>query len=98
MNSFPLIQLIVGFAVLAATRLPGAEPTEILLWPQGAPGSEGKTAPELSATNTNGEQTVWRVHRPSLTPYLPAREKANGSAMLVIPGGGHRVLAITHEG
>jgi endo-1,4-beta-xylanase len=29
---------------------------------------------------------------------LPSKDKANGTAMLVIPGGGHRVLAITHEG
>jgi endo-1,4-beta-xylanase len=98
MNSFPLLQLSVGYALVVATSLHGAEPMEVPLWPQGAPGSEGRTAPELTATNANGERTVWSVHRPSLTPYLPARDKANGTAMLVIPGGGHRVLAITHEG
>ena len=98
MNSFPLLQLTIGFALVVTTGLHGAESTEIPLWPKSAPGSEGKTAPELTATNANGERTVWSVHRPSLTPYLPAREKANGTALLVIPGGGHRVLAITHEG
>jgi endo-1,4-beta-xylanase len=41
--------------------------------------------------------SIWSIHNPSLTPYLP-KEKATGTAMLVIPGGGHRVLAITHEG
>ena len=29
---------------------------------------------------------------------MPSKEKANGTAILVIPGGGHRMLAITHEG
>ncbi len=38
------------------------------------------------------------IHNPSITPYLPSRDKANGTAILVIPGGGHRMLAITHEG
>jgi len=73
-------------------------PAEISLWPNGAPGSEGKTAKEVIAKSASGEISVCSIHNPSLTPYLPAKEKATGTAMLVIPGGGHRVLAITHEG
>jgi endo-1,4-beta-xylanase len=42
--------------------------------------------------------SVSGIHHPSITPYVPAREKSTGLAVLVIPGGGHRVLAITHEG
>jgi acetyl esterase/lipase len=85
--------------VLAAPLLLGAPiPDEIPLWPQGAPGSEGKTAKEIVTKSASGEISVWSIHRPSLTPYLPAKDKATGTAMLVIPGGGHRVLAITHEG
>ena len=71
---------------------------EIPLWPNGAPGSEGKTAKEVVTKSASGEISVWGIHNPSLTPYLPSKDKATGTAMLVIPGGGHRVLAITHEG
>ena len=71
---------------------------EIPLWPNSAPGSEGKTNKEIVVVSASGEQSVWSIHNPSLTPYLPAKEKANGAAILVIPGGGHRNLAITHEG
>src|SRR4051794_27034567 len=74
------------------------EPGEIPLWVAGAPGSEGKTAPEVVVISTKGEKSVTSVHNPSILPYLPAKEKANGAAVLVIPGGGHRNLAITHEG
>ncbi len=85
-------------ALLAVTTF-AATPPEILLWPDGAPGSEGKTEPELQVKNAAGEVTsVSRIHRPSLTPYLPEKARANGAAVLVIPGGGHRVLAIAHEG
>lgn len=88
--------------LLATLLLPalGAElPKEIPLWFNGAPGSEGKTEKELQVKNAAGEVTsVSRIHNPSLTPYLPAPGKANGCAVLVIPGGGHRVLAIQHEG
>lgn len=61
-------------------------PAEISLWPNGAPGSEGKTAKEVVVKSNSGEISVWSIHNPSLTPYLPPKEKATGTAMLVIPG------------
>ncbi len=67
---------------------------EIPLWPEGAPGSEGKTAPEQEDANHN----VSSVHHPSITPFLPAPGKGNGAAVLVIPGGGHSKLCLGHEG
>src|SRR5207253_7492529 len=68
------------------------------LWPNGAPGSEGKTDPEMVKTSGGGERQVSSVHKPSITPFLPAKDKANGCAVLVIPGGGHSVLCVDHEG
>ena len=47
---------------------------EIPLWPGGAPGSEGKTAPEKEDANHN----VSSVHNPSITLFLPAAGKGNG--------------------
>jgi len=91
--------LLLISSVIATTAMFAADlPKEIPLWPNGAPGSEGKTAPEVVVKSASGEISVWSIHNPSLTPYLPAKEKATGTAMLVIPGGGHRNLAITHEG
>jgi endo-1,4-beta-xylanase len=49
-------------------------------------------------TSASGELSVSGIHNPSITPYLPSADKNTGAAVLVIPGGGHRVLAITHEG
>ena len=39
-----------------------------------------------------------KVSRPTLTVYLPAAGTANGTAVIVCPGGGYDHLAITHEG
>jgi acetyl esterase/lipase len=75
-----------------------AEPAEIPLWPKGAPGSESKTAPEVVIRSGSGERSVSSIHIPSLTPYVPVKEKSTGAAVIVIPGGGHRNLAIDHEG
>jgi endo-1,4-beta-xylanase len=86
--------------VLLLTSLAAAQdrPAEIPLWPGGAPGSEGKPTKEVVTTSASGELSVSGIHNPSITPYIPAKDKATGLAILVIPGGGHRVLAITHEG
>lgn len=91
-NSILLASLLT--LVLSAAEIP----KEIPLWPNGAPGSEGKTAAEKVEKSDNGELRVSSIHNPSITPYLPAKDKATGTAVLVIPGGGHRMLAITHEG
>jgi acetyl esterase/lipase len=75
-----------------------AQNAPVLLWPNGAPGSEGKTAGETVRVNENGEHIVSGVHRPSITPYLPAKENATGAAVIIAPGGGHRELWVDHEG
>lgn len=35
---------------------------------------------------------------PTLTPYLPEKDKASGAAVVICPGGGYGALAMTHEG
>jgi acetyl esterase/lipase len=87
---------ICSFA--AATAFATDVTPEILLWPDGAPGSEGKTAPEAVVTNAAGERQVSSVHQPSITPFLPPKDQATGAAVLVIPGGGHRLLSFDSEG
>ena len=87
--------------MLPAWCLAADEPPVIPLWPSGAPGSEGKTDPEVvDEQGKNGvhDRHVSRVHNPTLTVYLPPRDKANGAAVVICPGGGHRILAIDHEG
>ena len=93
-----LSRLILLSLLLPAGTIAADRPAEIPLWPSGAPGSEGKTTREVVATSETGELAVSSIHNPSITPYLPAKDKATGAAVLVIPGGGHRLLAITHEG
>ena len=95
--------VLVGLAVaLALTMAPAiasaVEPNVILLWPNGAPGSEGKTSAEAVRISPEGDHVLSSVHRPSITAYLPPKDKATGTAVLVIPGGGHREIWIDHEG
>lgn len=68
------------------------------LWPNGAPGSEGKTGAEAVRIATGDERVVSNVHNPSIMPYLPPKGAGLGAALVIAPGGGHRELWTTHEG
>jgi acetyl esterase/lipase len=89
-------RLILLLLLLAGSAF--AQNAPILLWPNGAPGSEGKTAGEAVRVTENGEHIVSSVHRPSITPFLPSKENATGVAVIIAPGGGHRELWMDHEG
>lgn len=87
-----MVALIAG--ALMVTTLHGAPPAKIPLWPDGAPGSEARRDEPEKSEGSN----IFNVHNPSITPYLPADQKATGTAVIIAPGGGHRVLCLGHEG
>src|SRR5215472_78686 len=85
------------FVVMFLARLAGlgAEDAQVIpLWPNGAPGFEDRrNEPEQAK-----DYWVRNIHNPSLTVFLPPKEKANGAAVLICPGGGHRELVFKAEG
>ncbi len=63
------------------------------------PNSKPSQMEETSATDANGITRVSGVTIPTLTAYFPAKGAANtGKAVVICPGGGYSILAITHEG
>jgi len=82
-----------GWLLLAVTSA-SAEPLVVPLWPNGAPGFESRrNEPE----DVQGG-SVANIHNPSLTVFLPTKEKANGAAVLIFPGGGFRQVVFNSEG
>lgn len=49
-------------------------------------------------TTNNGVLIISKVSRPTLTMYLPPKQTATGTAVIICPGGGYQVLAAKHEG
>jgi acetyl esterase/lipase len=95
--------LIYSSLLLASALFSAERGEEVRLWPNGAPGSEGVTAPEVSKPSESPKYKGWPsnytvTHYPAIYVFLPPKEKATGLAMVVAPGGGHRQLVIEKEG
>jgi 2-keto-4-pentenoate hydratase len=93
--------LVVAASAQVAT-LPNVtyKPSEVFnLWPGAAPGETGNIGPEhVLADRPRPFDQLADVSVPTLAVFLPPAEKRNGTAMLVIPGGGLDRLAIETEG
>jgi acetyl esterase/lipase len=89
------MSLRAAFAlILLATPAVAQQAPTIALWPNGAPGSETRR----TEAETVKDSYVSNVHNPSLTVYRATASHANGAAVIVVPGGGHRMLVMVNEG
>ncbi|MCX6853096.1 MAG: alpha/beta hydrolase fold domain-containing protein [Verrucomicrobia bacterium] len=88
-----LLLLLIAPACLCA-----ADPLELKLWPDGAPGQmlpHSKGTEDFIRTKA-GKSTITDIHDPTITVYRP--EKPNGTSVIVAPGGGFVFLSAIHEG
>jgi len=69
------------------------------LWPQGIPGLVFTDSYIEKSTTSEGLITRFeKTTNPMIYIFLPTREKATGTAVLICPGGGYAALAFGHEG
>lgn len=94
--------LVLASAMLALLSAPvaglAAAHDPIALWPKGVPGPKWDAKPETMRVTNEGDHVWAHIQQPTITPYLPAPGTANGTAVIVIPGGGHKEIWIDHEG
>jgi len=85
--------LVLFTAALAAAQ------DVIPLYPGTPPGSTPETYPEKEYfSKVWNTEVVSNVTKPTLTVFKPAPASANGTAIVVCPGGGFMALSITSEG
>lgn len=93
--------LALALALPLALPASAAEPVVVKLWPGKAPGEKKELPAEAFIEPKKGQAEVKRlgnVSEPTVTIYSPPKDKANGTAVVVAPGGGYSILAIEHEG
>ncbi len=68
------------------------------LYPEGIPDSKTTKDQEVTTIRDAKHLNISRVSRPALTVFLAPKENANGTAVIICPGGGYVNLAAGHEG
>jgi acetyl esterase/lipase len=88
------------FLVLASISLTTFAQTFTLnVWNNKIPGSkECEAYQEKNITIANGGIRISNVKKPQIIGYLPEKNKSTGTAIIIMPGGSYRRLAIDHEG
>jgi len=71
--------------------------TVMSLYKDSIPNSK-PSADEEKTSFENGITIISKISRPTLTIFLPKKEMANGTAVVICPGGGYWVTASSHEG
>jgi acetyl esterase/lipase len=95
-----LVAGLVAVATLPALSSAADPSAPIALWPEGVPGEADLKLPAEGREEKNNDG-IWRVSnvsQPTITVYPAPAGNNTGATVVVCPGGGYSILAITHEG
>ena len=92
-------QFVFVTLVLLLNTILFAQQKVIQLYDGPAPGSESWNWNEAENDNNSWQtKVVYNVTKPTLTVFVPEVDKANGTAVIIAPGGGFHALSINSEG
>jgi acetyl esterase/lipase len=93
------IVFYMKFAALFFLALPLVA-QEVILLPLKHPVDGSASAEKVEERGKGGvvDRSITDVSQPTITLYLPAKERASGTAIVIAPGGGYQHLAIDKEG
>lgn len=84
------ILIVTEFSVTAQKQIP--------LYDRAIPNSRPHENQEKHKANAQVDSIAYKVSIPTLTVFLPEKGKANGTAVVICPGGGYGVLLTKREG
>ena len=84
------------FVLMLITTVTFAQENKpVLLYPNGVPNSKKAPADYVEKLN---DTFLSGVTIPTIIPYFAAKDKANGTAVIICPGGGYGGLSMENEG
>ena len=94
------LSLMFAGCMLLTNSISARAEIEVPLWQNGAPGLQHQQAETAEDRHETGrlDRYISYVSKPTLTIYPAPADKANGTAVLVVPGGGFRYVCIDKEG
>ncbi|GAA4800670.1 hypothetical protein GCM10023231_31820 [Olivibacter ginsenosidimutans] len=90
-KAFCVTVMLVAFVFCHAQK-------QIPLYENKIPNSKPASNRERKEANEQVDTLVYRVSIPDLTVFQPPPDKANGTAVIICPGGGYHVLLFKREG
>ena len=95
-----LIALTLSLACVSLPAAAGPSPAVVSLWPGGTPGTQSekttRTIVDRGASGGLHDRAATGISDPTLTIFEAA--KPNGSALLIVPGGGYQRVVMDKEG
>ncbi|WP_395146395.1 alpha/beta hydrolase [Armatimonas sp.] len=101
MNTWALFLFNLAALALLAPAYAQTKSQTLSLYPPGHPTLQGQNEKEiLTPPDPKPGQyyNIKNVHNPIIEVFLPPKEKATGTLIVVAPGGGHRELGWPNEG
>jgi acetyl esterase/lipase len=87
--------ILFTLMLISAVISTNAQETPLPLYPNGVPNA--KPTPKTYIEKVD-KDWISVVSIPTMTPYLPAKGTANGTAIVIFPGGGYSGLSMQNEG
>src|ERR1700690_2898497 len=92
--SFAILAFAVNSLISTAAADDATQPSKpevVYLWPAGSPTLQGADEKKITTPPhpSVGQRinSIKNVHNPSIEVHLPTAEKANGTAIIIAPGG-----------
>jgi acetyl esterase/lipase len=91
--------ILASFLFFIPTLRTNAQVETLKIWPDGVPGAiENINYKEEFVNRPDNSERISQVSDPTISVYLPPKEIASGTAVIICPGGGYSYLAIETEG
>jgi acetyl esterase/lipase len=93
-----MLRVLIVLALILKMSLTGSNGQDVIPLYEGKIHNSKDSPDEEQTEQREGITIISKISRPTLSIFLPPKEKAKGVAVIIFPGGGYWVNASSHEG